>query len=239
MSDEISKKNVKFITDWLREYQHKYSRMMDTVTLIKFIQSKLGYPFLSSKYIYEWMDKAGLHLENTFTYICPNHDCGVNVNFIFLNEPDRTRLKGVFLTDNHDIGNDYKVITGSDQKAYFDRVGPKVDFAKPSELFGFEDKITSIDLIYRFLERRVSFELLTQLFEAGFKENIRIDLEVRTTDGMIGYRLLDGKMISSEISTMFEDKDYPSFKPIKHVSLSYLQEFHTHCTQLIDKILKD
>lgn len=239
MIDGISKKNVQFITNWLREYPYRFSRLMDTFALVKYLQDKFEYPLLSFNNIERWMNDIGLDLEDTFTYICRNNDGGFNASFIFSNKEDKTQLKGVFLTYHHDIDDEYRVITGSDQKAYFDRIGPEVCFVKPSILFGFDNKITNIQLTYRFMERRVSFDLLTQLFEAEFKEEIRIDIEIHTEGKMIGYRLFKGKMISSENSVMFSDTDFSSNESIKRISLPYLKEFHAHSTQLIEKILKD
>lgn len=160
----------------------------------------------------------------------------VNANFIFLNQGEDTRLIGVFLAKNIGIYYNFEVLTGDKQTQYLEDIDYEVSFIKQSDLTKITDRVKDIKLVYRFMERRVNYELLIQLFKAGFKENIRIDLEIHSEGKMAGYRLFSGKMSSLEHSLKYQEPEASTPEDPTYITLPYIQSFHNRCMKLIRDI---
>ena len=127
-------------------------------------------------------------------------------------------------------------MTGEKQNSYFKSIQSEVKFIKQSDLTDFTDKVRKIKIVYRFMERVVNYDTLVQLFEAGFKKNIRIDLEIHTEGKMSGYRLFSGKMSSIKHNLMFQEPDATSPDDPTYITLPYLQSFHNQYTLLMEDI---
>ena len=234
MSDQDLKANIKFVTNWINEYPNKMTNLVNRLALAKLIYKEFNYPILKSLKIEDWYKQNNLRQEDTFMYVYMDYSLGVNANFIFLNQGEDTRLVGVFLAKNICIYYNFVILMGDKQTQYLKDIDYEVDFIKQSDLTKFTDKIKEIKLVYRFMERRVKYELLIQLFKAGFKENVRMDLEIHSEGKMAGYRLFSGKMSPLDHSLKYQEPEASSPEDPTYITLPYIQSFHNSAMKLIN-----
>lgn len=236
MSDQNLKANLRFVTNWIIEYPNKMTNLINQLAIAKLIHSKFNYPILKSLKIEDWYKQNNLRQEDTFTYVYQDYSPDINANFIFLNQGEDTRLVGVFLAKNVGIYYNFEILKDDKQTQYFKAINSEVDFIKQSDLTKFTDKVKDIKIVYRFMERRVDYELLIQLFNAGFKENIRIDLEIHSEGKMAGYRLFSGKMSPLDHNLMYQEPEASSPDDPTYITRAYIQSFHNHCMKLVKGI---
>nr|DAY32730.1 MAG TPA: hypothetical protein [Caudoviricetes sp.] len=236
MSDQNLKANIKFVTNWINEYPNKMTNLVNRLALAKLIHKEFNYPILKSLTIEDWYKQNNLRQEDTITYVYMDYSRDVNANFIFLNQGEDTRLVGVFLVKNICIYYNFVILMGDKQTQYLEDIDYEVNFIKQSDLTKITDRVKDIKLVYRFMERRVNYELLIQLFKAGFKENIRMDLEIHSEGKMAGYRLFSGKMSSLDHSLKYQEPEASSLEDPTYITLLYIQSFHNRAMKLIKGI---